>query len=204
MRRIATTRPRAMEVDAPYLSRRDSASAAPIATPTAAIAVWDRSSPLPASLRRPTTARASRGPWALAPTGGACPAPPSADDPSSGDVATIARAKTCRRLRWDNGRMTKSELIERIARTQSHSRRARRRIGGEHDARAHGGVPCRRRPDRDPRARELLGALAPCTRRPQSQDRNAGIASGETYSLLQAGKASARTSESDGRTMNRR
>ena len=76
------------------------------------------------------------------------------------------------------------------------SRRARRRIGGEHDAQAHGGVPCRRRPDRDQRFRELLGTLSPCARRAQSQDRNAGITSGEICSLLQAGKASARTSES--------
>ena len=38
---------------------------------------------------------------------------------SSGDVGTIARPRTCRRLRWDNGRMTKSELIKRIAQTQS-------------------------------------------------------------------------------------
>ena len=53
------------------------------------------------------------------------------------------------------------------------SRRARRRIGGEHDARARGGVPCRQRPDRDPRIRELLGTLAPRARRRQSRDRNA-------------------------------
>ena len=30
------------------------------------------------------------------------------------------RPRTCRRLRWDNGRLTKSELIQRIAHTQSH------------------------------------------------------------------------------------
>ena len=59
------------------------------------------------------------------------------------------------------------------------SRRARRRIGGEHDARAHGGVPCRRWPDRDPRFRELLGTFSSTTRGPKSQDRNAGITSGE-------------------------
>ena len=76
------------------------------------------------------------------------------------------------------------------------SRRARRRIGGEHDARAHDGVPCRRRPDRDPRFRELLATFPSTTRRPQSQDRNAGITSGEICSSLQAGNASARTSES--------
>ena len=76
------------------------------------------------------------------------------------------------------------------------SRRARRRIGGEHDARAHGGVPCRRWPDRDPRFRELLGTFPSTTRWPKSQNRNAGITSGEICSLLQAGKASARTSES--------
>ena len=84
------------------------------------------------------------------------------------------------------------------------SRRTRRRIGGEHDARAHGGVPRQRRPDRDPRFWELLGALPPCTRRPQSQDRNAGVTPGETCSLLQARKAFARTPESRAGIMNRR
>ena len=77
-------------------------------------------------------------------------------------------------------------------------RRARRRIGGEHDARAHGGVPCRRWPDRDPRVRQLLATFPSTTRWPKSQDRNAGITSGEICSLLQAGKVSAGTSESRG------
>ena len=74
--------------------------------------------------------------------------------------------------------------------------RARRRIGSEHDARSHGDVPFRRRPDRDPRVRQLLATFPPCTGRPQSQDRNAGIASGEIRPVLQTGKGSAGTPES--------
>ena len=39
---------------------------------------------------------------------------------SGGDVGMMVRPRTSRGRRWDNGPMTKSELIQRIAQTQSH------------------------------------------------------------------------------------
>ena len=76
------------------------------------------------------------------------------------------------------------------------SRPTRCRAGGEYDARAHGRVPFRRWPDRDPWLWQLLATVPPCTRRTQSQDRNAGITAGAIRPLLQAGKESTGTHES--------
>lgn len=78
----------------------------------------------------------------------------------------------------------------------ARTRPARRRTGGEHDARTHGGVPFRRWPNRNPWIRQLLRAFSPCAGRAQSQDRNCSVTSGEICTLLQAGKGSARTAES--------
>ena len=89
--------------------------------------------------------------------------------------------------------MTKSELIERIAQAQSHLVDRDVALAVNMMLRSHGDVPLRRRPDRDPRVRQLLATFPPCTRRPQSQNRNAGIASGEIRPLLQTGKGAART-----------
>ena len=83
--------------------------------------------------------------------------------------------------------MTKSELIQRIAQTQPDLVERDVALAVNMMLEHMDGAPFRRRPNRDPWVRQLLVAFSPCARRAQSQDRNAGITSGEICSLLQAG-----------------
>ena len=102
-------------------------------------------------------------------------------------VGIVTHPRTWCGRRCDNGPMTKSELIERIAQAQSHlvERDVALAVNMmlDHMAACLSGG----------RRIELRGfgsfslRFPPCTRRPQSQDRNAGIASGEIRPLFQTG-----------------
>ena len=95
-----------------------------------------------------------------------------------------------------NGAAMKSQPIARIARKTIPPCRARRRVRGEHDARAHDGVARRWLANRGPGLLKLLASLPARTDGPQPQDRNAGVDWRGVCPALQAGDAATPTGRS--------